>query len=470
MKFNNHISFIKAFAICAGFFSFAACKERSVINPDLIPAVDNIHTFEKFISDFDVKIQTGKNDSVRTDDVTYPIVTLGSIADDPFFGKTKAGFYFQIGLPGSNFYFPDNIQQIDSLVIALPMDSFTYGDTSASNDLSAVSVYRITDADFAKNDSSRIYYASDSLATDAIPLATDNVSFKAHRDSVYYPDGTGRNNLFRIHLPLSFANIFRSADTSNFRDNSTFKSFFRGFYIVGNTGADVNMQRRLSYINLGLLDLTTINNYDYARLEMFYTQTDGTKKLIIFPYAPGTRFFSRITRDYQGKPAQAFTSGAHDSVAVQTSPGIYTELTFNNIQDMANAVVNKAQLVLTVLKTGEDNFYIPPVQLIIYGVNDDGTTYRVADASNNSSSSSILSGFIGGEYKSVVINGQSYGQYTLNFPREMQNAVLSGKTSLKLRLATTVDYTGAFRMLADGINSNNPDTKLKLDVVYTKLN
>src|SRR5690606_39293688 len=54
---------------------------------------------------------------------------LGTV-NDPFSGKTNAGFYFQIIPPSLGYGFP---QTPDSVVLVLPYAGFTWGDTTSSN-------------------------------------------------------------------------------------------------------------------------------------------------------------------------------------------------------------------------------------------------------------------------------------------------------------------------------------------------
>jgi len=467
LNLKNNLSVLKALALCVGFFSFAACKERSVIKPDLIPGIDNINTFGKSISDFDVSINQGSYDSFRTDDYRTPLVALGSIAQDPFFGKTFAGFYFQIHPPLANFTFPDDLTSIDSVVLAVPYARFSYGDDNIEGDLQAINVYRITDANFGTGDTAVKRYAFDQVAINPTPLSSALVSLDdIINDSVTYAGGAVIRNTMRIKMPTSLGEDFAQLDTAVLANSTAFTEYFKGLYVAPDTTASLNYQRRISYF---VLDTASAgSNFAKARMEIYYKKTDGSHSLILFPYKIGPdAMFSHIHRNYQSFPAQQFNPGTvHDSIALQSFPGMYSEITLNNIQDIPLSVINKAQLTLTVLKVGNDDIYLPSQQLILSGVNEDGSSYTISDYYDNAGINGSLTSYVGGTPSTVTIDGTQYLQYKINFPRELQKAVLERKESLKLRISSVTNYYGAYRLVADGLHGPEA-TRLKFDVVYS---
>ncbi len=467
MNLKNNSGILKAFALSVGFFSFVACKERSVIKPDLVPGIDNVNTFGKSIADFDVNITSGYIDSLRTDNYAVPLVALGSIANDPFFGKTQAGFYFQVIPPLANFTFPEDLSAIDSVVLAVPYARFSYGDDNLESDLQAIKVYRITDSEFGTGDTAKVRYAFDQLAIEPAPLASALVSLSSIKeDSVTYNSGSVIRNTMRIRMPVALGEEFSALDTSVLSSNTAFTEYFKGLYVAPDTTAALNYQKRISYF---ILDTASAgSNFAKARLEIYYKKSDGSHSLILFPYKMGIdAMFSNIRRNYQSFPAQAYSAGtSHDSIVLQSFPGLYSEITLNNIQDIPKSIINKAQLTITVLKVGNDDIYLPSQQLVLSGVNEDGSLYALSDYYDNTGLNSSLTSSVGGSPATATINGVQYLQYKINFPRELQKAILAGKTSLKLRLTSVTNYYGAYRLVADGINGQE-DTRLKFDVIYS---
>ena len=116
-----------------------------------------------------------------------------------------------------------------------------------------------------------------------------------------------------------------------------------------------------------------------------------------------------------------------------------------------------------------DNIYYSPAQLVPVGVAN-GQPYTIADLLTNSGANSGDGfGFVGGKPSEVTINGTKYIQYALNFPRELQLAINAGKTELKLRISSATANPGAYRMVAGGPAASD-DTKIRLEVIYTKIN
>ncbi|RYZ44283.1 MAG: DUF4270 family protein [Sphingobacteriales bacterium] len=148
-------------------------------------------------------------------------------------------------------------------------------------------------------------------------------------------------------------------------------------------------------------------------------------------------------------------------------PGFRFDVTISIPTDsIPPSVINKATLRLTALKVGQDTRFNPPPQLIVTVVEDDGTTRSLADLLNNDGTSNTTGqSFVGG---AAVVNG-NYIQYEFNIPREIQKAVSAGKTKLKLRFAPSVTYPAAFRVVIDGPNSSNADTRMKLNIIYSKI-
>jgi hypothetical protein len=125
-------------------FSLVACKENSVTKSGgLIPEVDNINTFAKSASDFDIAFSHGTTDAIITSSFTYdhngsstPLnaVAIGAYTD-PFFGQTVASAHMQMTPYGPGFEFPAGAV-IDSAVLVLPyiinnIAGSYYGDTNA---------------------------------------------------------------------------------------------------------------------------------------------------------------------------------------------------------------------------------------------------------------------------------------------------------------------------------------------------
>lgn len=460
--------------MCAGFFSLVACKEASVIKPDLIPPVDNINTFRLSAADFDIQIQNGYFDSLRTDDATYPIAPIGSIDNDPFFGTTDAGIYFQVAPNVDKFSFPDDMTGIDSAVLVLPFTGVSYGDTTHTS-YQALKVYRITQADFKIDVNTQKYYAFSSVSADmANPIGAGRVSAKAIKyDSTAYPAGGDTvGSQLRLRLTDAFANEIKGLSDDVFANFSSFIDYFKGVYVAPDPSAAAEDRKRISYFYLGV---SSSDVYRKARIEFWYHVTGSTTgKVAMFTYNPiSSAFFAGIKRNRTGTPAEALYSSigaARDSIVIQGAPGFYTDLTIKNIQDIPASIINKAEIRITALKLGNDDILTTPLQLIPSGVDANGALYTIADLLDVSGSqTSGTQAFVGGTPKEVEIDGAKYIQYTINIPRELQQAKTAGKTELKIRLSSSTNLPGAYRMVAPGPGAPGA-LQMKFDVIYSKMN
>ena len=135
-KTNPALSFIAIIATVA--IVFSACRkinESTELGGDLIPAVDNINTFDTLINVLGYNYTFGLfNDSqylARSEEHF-----LGLINNDPFFGKTDARIFFELKpsfYPQYPFNRRDSIK-IDSIVVVLNYIE-TYGDTNIAQSL-----------------------------------------------------------------------------------------------------------------------------------------------------------------------------------------------------------------------------------------------------------------------------------------------------------------------------------------------
>lgn len=413
-------------------------------------------------------------DSLWTSDYRYQIVTIGGITDDPFFGKTAAGLYFQIVPPTANFTFPTGVV-IDSSVLSVPYMNFAYGDTSYTNLSHALHLkaYQITEA-FSLGDGTRKYYVFDKVGYNTTPIGSATVPLKALRDTVKLSTGDSIGRVLRIKMDPALNTQFATMDPVHMVSGATFMDYFKGIYLGPDTTVTQN--------TLGSFVLSAgslVANYASAQLEFYYrtSVSDTVTKKAYFRFDPTIcNFYNNIYRNYNGVPALNYLSNQaanRDSIVLQGYPGFRSDITIKiDTANLPPAVINKAELRITAIKINDDNRFVPPPQLIVRGFRDDGSERQVADILNGDDSTANSSGpaFVGGLATTVTIGTIQYIQYKLNVPRELQRIMSEGKSELKLRLSIPTAYQGVFRMVADGPNSSNPDTRLRFNVIYTKLN
>ncbi|MGZ5255759.1 MAG: DUF4270 family protein, partial [Flavitalea sp.] len=225
------------------------------IGSDLIPAVDNINTFEVVLP--------VESDNILFEDTTQMFEEPHAIGimEDPEFGKTDAGLYFTLEpiAFGSYPFLKKDTVYIDSLVLSLAYTQ-AYGDSSSIQqfevreiDENAIfrkdSAYRITSAPFSVN---------------STILGSKTVNFLSLDDSVYYnnyKDSVRTKNELRIQLDTNFARRFVNYDTaSEFKNDSIFKTRFKGLEVRVNEAMSP-VKRALAYFDINNADRTKLTFY-----------------------------------------------------------------------------------------------------------------------------------------------------------------------------------------------------------------
>ena len=266
------ISFVFSSAI---FISCKKINEATELGSGLIPAVDNVNTF-------DTTLEVISNNTLLLHDstrITYSDnFALGAITNDPVFGETKADIYFDV-LPQSlktyPFFNKDSftLLSMDSVVLSLAYAG-AYGDT-ATGSLS-VQVKEI--AQSAKFNDTSVYRVSHpDFATTGVVLGTKTVAIRQLKDSFSVVskgrDTTKVANVLRIPLN-NLGQRFAGYDTTNaYKNDTLFHSLFSGFKIEAN-----GITNTLGYFQLSdqtktkrVFDaLYKMNKIDIAQLQAAY--------------------------------------------------------------------------------------------------------------------------------------------------------------------------------------------------------
>lgn len=434
------------------------CKENTLISSKIAPSVDNIMVFGDSLP---ILARTVYDDSVvtSTNFSGLPVYQGIGTVNDPYFGKTNAATFFQIIPSTPNFKFEGFT--VDSAILVLPYAGFTWGDTSGATPTQSMVVYRVSSI-LEKN---ATYYPYTQKDIDFSKQYSDvtPVNISRLRDSVSIW-GVNRTPHVRIRLNQSFINDITTADKTNFEDYPKFLEWFRGLCVMP---ADTNQNgRAMPYFRL---DGT--GNYSQANVLFYYHTPGGNDTLTMtFPFSQQyCVLYNKITRNYTGAPAQAYinTPGYNnDLILLQNQPGAALDIKIPNISKIPQAVINRAELVISVAQ--QDNIFSPPAKLFPMGVrtgdNGNNYVYYVADRYplNSISPLSVIDG-----YAKKVNNVTTY---KINIPRELQSAINQKRDTLHLRIIGTQDYYGAYRMIAGGNTNSDPNLRIRFNVVLTKLN
>ncbi len=342
------------------FFSCKKIFEPTDLGLDLIPEVDNIHTFDttlevlSYNNIFDVN-----QDSTRSNIAFIQI--LGNINNDPFYGKTQAELFFDVA-PGTRTPFGNapNKLTLDSVVLVLSYYQ-TYGDTAQPLN---IQVSELAQSNNFIPDSAYMIKNNPFITTNI--LGTKSVIPYTLKDSVKLPLGnikgeadTATARQLRIKLNDSFGNRLLSYDTSAYQSDSVFRTFFKGFALKS-TG----MGNSLLGFNLTGNSKLAV----YYKYENKTTAGDIDTAVTYFPFNPLTSPTANyIVRDYSGAPV---LTGSGDNIAdnlvyIQGTPGTYATLRIPGLKGFKNSVIHLAELSMESVYDSKDTLFFAPGGLFI---------------------------------------------------------------------------------------------------------
>ena len=469
-------------------FAFFSCKkinEATELGGDLIPAVDNVHTFEVSLNSL---TRNGiYDDSSR---VAYTdLVALGDI-NEPEFGHMHANFNFNIN-PSIIGTYPflnkaDSLK-MDSVVLQLAYQD-AYGDT-LGNGVQTVTVYEIDPNSGFRTDTLYKYKdaSTDNMAGQQLSVGSKTYTIRNLKDSITLtrPLDTSRvANVVRIKLDTSLGRRFARYDTTSssttgaFNSDSLFHTLFKGLAIkASNTG------QALSYFNLtdAKTKLTVyykykLNGVDTSASLDFYHLDNGQSNYVSVPPS--------------GNWQSALAGATGDKLYLQTSPsGAYAAIKVPALDTFSNKVIHRAEIVATRLPTSLDGLYAPPAQLIIDRINvTHDTAFILQNDLTPGADGSISFAAFGGNLRA------SDNTYRMNITRYVQSIVTKHVHNDTLRLyaplrtvlfasnlPTTTSTNGSFiavpvttqvgfgRVVLAGGTYSDPNVRLHLRIIYSNL-
>jgi len=462
---------------------FGSCKkinEATTLGGDLIPAVDNISTFEAFL-------ETGTTTNFFNDStpVSYSRPVALGYLNDPLFGTTKADVYFNVapaGLKVNPFYNLDSVQAIDSVVLSLAYSAF-YGD---SNAVQTVSVFEIAPtATF--NDTSVYRYSQPEFALNAMELGSKSFAVKDLNDSfslIRKRDTVKTGNVLRIPLSNFIGERFKTYDTTTgpqggFRTDSIFYTLFKGLAIQSKTSGNA-----LAYFNLsdnantkltvyfqviknGKRDTLSADFYHVAKTQSGVPVTHGTANL--------------IKRDAAGTIyGTAVETANNNQLYIQSLPGnngSFGAIKIPGLDTFKNSIIHRAELVVSKIATPNEGIFATPLRLFLDRKKsaDSVSVFQkdILDLSGN------LNSAFGGSL-------ESDDKYRFNITRYVQDVVTGREENDSLRLFAPIQVTYRVagspfiipvnslptygRVVLGGGAYPEPAQRLRLRIVYSKIN
>jgi len=333
---------------------------------DLIPPVDNIHTF-----DTTLEVETYNMLSVFADDSArsiYEDAQYLGLMTDPIFGKTDARMFFQltpdkgktnlVNVPGKRY--------IDSVVLQVAYLT-NYGDTTTPqtitvSELSTANNFRVS----GSNRDSAYSIREDNFVTTNI-LGSRQIIPRSLKDSsvdIRVKDTVPIGNSLRIRLSNAFGQRLLDYDSTGVNDGYSSDSVFLkkvgGFALKSTGGGN-------SIMGFNIADNSNTKLIVYYRHDNTTTTGDIDTAVAFYSLAGRVGTANYIGRDHNGTQVQA-TSGDNvkDPFAyIQNSPGSYTTVKIPGLAGMTNSVIHLAQLQMEQVYDASDTLFNAPPYLFL---------------------------------------------------------------------------------------------------------
>lgn len=479
----NRIKIWRGFIVVLLFIAAAhSCTKikSTEIGSELIPAVDNITTFDTTLEVITENFIVPDSLMPRlAPSVTglAPEMVVGHIANDPQFGKSTGSlsFYFPAPFYPFSYEVKDSIR-LDSVVLGIRWTGITQGDTNAIQKFNVYQLQNVMRSDSA-------YGVTNELPFTRL-LGTRTFTPSILNDSIF-PIAQRLTNQLRIRLSDAFGNELLRLDSSAgqpFSRDSLFRAYLKGLTVVpdvaGATSANALMGFNLSDTNTYL---RIYYRYDTASVR-------DTAVFKTFRYSLVSGFANTIKREYNGSQAgQALAPGADSTAFVQTSPGTYVRLRMPSLSGFralkGNVVIHRAELKtqqVAEVGQGNDLFATPNNLYLEY---QDSATGRLRPF--------LLDGFVQNAFLPAVLGGVrrvipgpggiSISEYRFNIPRYVQDFVTRNAPNHALFLSApyAIRYVDLFLFeflnpiargrvkLAGGSSASSQ--KMTLRIIYSKI-
>lgn len=404
------------------------------IGSGLIPAIDGVNTRDTLLDVITDSFEDADSTRIYKGDNHL----LGTITNDPIFGKTTASMFFELK-PGSYpYYIPGNKDSlvVDSAVLILSYRGF-YGDSTQPLRLNVFEIDKNTPLDIfhaypANYPASFNFNLGQSLGNSI------NVDIRRLGDSVKnrYEDAT---NQIRFRLRADVAKRFlKDYDSTNaYLSDSVFRTYFAGFAITANTGTAAN-----ALLKINLADTNT-------KFALYYSSssTGATKRDTSVAYLKFNTSYSGdanlVLRDRSGTDAAKHltTTAKPDSlVYVQTTPGTYVRIKIPGLQGLSNRIIHRAELITEQVpddvNPAIEAQMLPPRYLLLSAFDSALNSKRNIPNDYILSSTGANTSTFGGYLVSKSVPGYDrIASYTFDVSRYVQGIVTRKDSSFTLRLS-----------------------------------
>lgn len=448
-----------------------SCNEPSLIGADVIDTDRPDVVFTDTLTLFASSIE---DDSIRTfDDLNLLTTYLCGKLEDPIFGISEAEINTQLRLTGT----PDSASflgilngdtELDSVVFVLEYDPDQFFGNPISQQ--EVSVYLLID----DMDNNATYYSNDNFEAGELlftgivnPSEPDTTILLISAGDTIYPPQlrlTLDANQAKNH-PLFADFLFKDISSLDYYQNDTsLLEVFKGVKVrVENTGGlndpnDIMMAFLLSSSSLGgmYMHYHTPNDTLFYRFEI----NNDAAQMVNFKHNYDNSFVKPYIDTLDDE-----TDG-EQYIFAQGMQGVNGKIRIPYASGLKDAIINQAQLELTIATIMDDNTFYesnPLEQLFLSKRNDEGNLVTIADL--QVAFGGNLVGIFGGNLVEKTKNNMVIKTYTMNISEHLQDMINGLESSDEIFITTIAKAQSANRSIIFG--TGHPTYAPKLNVTYT---
>lgn len=455
-------------------FILSSCKKPDAVGLAIDPSEVINGTLLDTVS---INTTTLRDDSVITsnisttqnDGTSYYVSPLAYYID-PIFGITEANVAMSISTPSSTaFTKPTGTVTVDSAILVLRYAKGFYGDTTLTN--YKLNVYQLAEQPLNQN-----YYNTKTWAFNSALIGTRSFHARPSDSVNVLQIVTGATDTIKklppqIRIPMNTAFVksnILSTDSLKLIGGEAFKRYFKGLYLTFDKAQTTGGVGGNFYL------LT-----DSCQLNIYYKNVSGTTIDTVMASFPASgNFASQIKHNYTGTdiPAALSNTKTAGTIYLQGLAGLRAKISFPSLatnikQQIGNATLNRAELIVTPVAASQLYPFLPAPRLTMYRYNIAKQRTLIPDAIGGTyPDRRYISGAFGGYYYSTK------NEYHFVITGYIQD-LISGKTiDYGTFLApanyynTSIEYStgsvySAGRLKAGGDKSSA--VKMKLNIIYT---
>lgn len=381
-----------------------------------------------------INAHTRKVDSLRTDETNLSLVGHYT---DPIFGELKASFCTQLLLSSTNVNFGTN-PVIDSVILHLQYHS-VYGNVVQNNPVT------VEVRDLQNNIKLDSNYYSFSPINAGELLGTYTYTPNA-KDSITI-DGKKVAPQIRIPLDNSFGQKIIEANLAgHLASDDVFQQYFHGICVLPISGANGS---------ISILNIVSPS----SGLTIYYHNDLDTSKYVLNTSVKSARYCNFEHFAYAGASADLLgqlngdTTLGEQKLYLQPLAGTEVVFKIPNIKALNkdfSIIINRAELILPVDASVNDEEYPRPAALGLVKMNEAGKYFTLLDAGN--------------EPFGIFDKGKN--AYRFLMTKQIQKIITGGETSFGFVLLVSGSSVYANRVVLNGPKSTNP---MRLEITYTPI-